>query len=194
MRKKFLFLIISFMTFYALMGQSQVYDYERQSIVFREYRHGKETDGYREIGKAQVSLSPIFRDGIRLESLEEHGIAVAFYLIKADIQAGSLVIRIDYQAKDEMGGKAFLLENVRGKQLHGVTFTLNGNRRQQRLHIGDARRYIRDGLLEIHLVAENEQIIDVESIEVEGGYFKYRQHTSSGIFHTWKVCEGMSGM
>jgi len=57
--KILLITLILFMTSLVLKSQSQIYDYERQSLISREYRDGKEVDDFREIGKAQVGVGMV---------------------------------------------------------------------------------------------------------------------------------------
>ena len=150
-------------------ADSQVYDYERESILSRIQRDGKDTNDYREIGAAEVTESSHFQNGIHLESKEQDAMAVAVYLMEVDPKTSSLAIRVGYRGM----GRIFVRDmKADGNTGVGVTFQLPSDQERMTFHLA-AQRYIGDqNTIELHAVATDNKSLDIEYIDVEGLRYK----------------------
>ena len=150
-------------------ADSQVYDYERESILSRIQRDGKDTNDYREIGEAEVTESSHFPNGIHLESKEQDAMAVAVYLMEVDPKTSSLAIRVGYRGT----GRIFVRDmDADGATGVGVTFELPAEQERMTFHLA-AQRYVGDeNTVELHAVATDQKTLDIEYIDVEGLRYK----------------------
>ncbi|MFH1392351.1 MAG: hypothetical protein ABIG90_01540 [bacterium] len=164
----FLWLWVALMFFFFVilmqMAHGRVYDYERQTLLARERRLGRETDEFRPIGgKAEITDSAIFENGICLESFEENAMAVAIYQFKEiDKNVSSLAIQIAYRGT----GKVFVVQ----EQDTGITFELPADQERQTLYL--AANYIADGIVEIHVIADSNRKLDIRFVELESLRYK----------------------
>jgi len=163
-----------------LPSEAYRYDYEQEITLSREYRKAKDTDDFLERGKAEVTESPIFEDGIRLsaqgfESEEEprFSLASAIYLFDVSKRAESVAIAVSYksnQADDEVAGRLWVRDVTKGDEgetRYGVTFALSPDRRRERVHLATSRYVDKNGVLEVNIVVQGKEELDVEYIEVE---------------------------
>ena len=150
-------------------ADSQVYDYERESILSRIQRDGKDTNDYREIGAAEVTESSHFPNGIHLESKEQDAMAVAVYLMEVDPKTSSLAIRVGYRGTGRIFVRDMKADGTTGV---GVTFELSDGQERMTFHLA-AQRYIGDeNTVELHAVATDKKALDIEYIDVEGLRYK----------------------
>jgi len=142
----------------------RVYDYERQTLLARERRFGKETDEFRPVGgKAEITASAIFENGVHLESFEKNAMAVAIYQFEEiDKNASSLAVQIAYRGT----GKVFVSKDKDS----GITFELPADRERQTLYL--AANYIADDGVEIHVIADSNKKLDIQFIELESLRYK----------------------
>jgi hypothetical protein len=170
------------------------YDYGYGSRISRDVRDGADLDDWIERGNSSVTASPIFADGVRLtawatateDGKYDFALASAIYLF--DIPKNSKYIKIkvryvgegresDLEGYDNIAGRVWIksYERRRTKYFdedddeatqYGDTFMLRAKRRSETIRI-PATHHLDDGILEIHIIAEGNEKIDIESIEVE---------------------------
>ena len=171
------------------------YDYDYFSDrVSREHRDAGDVEDWIERGNATVTASPRFENGIRLtawasesESEEnyEFAIASAIYLFEVPRQAQYVEILVRYRGEphradfdyDEIAGRVWIRntkreysrrhynENTEDETLYGDTFFLRAKRRSETIKVATAGR-VENGILEMHIVAENGEHLDIEYVNV----------------------------
>ena len=171
------------------------YDYYADRLS-REHRIASDVDEWIERGNATITASPRFEDGVRLTAWAndaqdagnyEFAIASAVYLF--EIPAGTQYIevlvryrgephRLEIEDYDEpIAGRVWIRntkreETRRGhydenakETRYGDTFVLRAKNRSEHIKIPAAGR-VKDGWMELHIVAEGGEQIDVEYLEV----------------------------
>lgn len=171
------------------------YDYYADRLS-REHRIANDVDEWIERGNATITASPRFEDGVRLTAWAntaadannyEFAIASAVYLF--EIPAGTQYIEVlvryrgephhleieDYEepiagrvwirnTKRESTRRGYHDENAEETR-YGDTFVLRAKNRSERIKI-PAVGHVKDGWMELHIVAEGGEQIDVEYLEV----------------------------
>ncbi|MDA1192851.1 MAG: hypothetical protein O3A46_14350 [Candidatus Poribacteria bacterium] len=170
-----------------------IYDYEytyAPERLSREHRNGAEMDDWLERGNATVTLSPAFDDGIRVAAWAtdyntpddefDFGIASAIYLFDVPYRARQIMIRVRYEGNgvarefgsdEPIAGRVWVRsEHTEGREdapLQGDTFVLRANERSETIRIPAARYVNSRGQIEVHVVADGQNRIDVQYLEVE---------------------------
>ena len=186
-------LIIFFLT---LMPHAALADYDYFSDrISREHRDAGDVEDWIERGNATVTASPRFESGIRLtawanESDKEEdydfAIASAIYLFEIPRQAQYVEILVRYRGEphradfdyEEIAGRVWIRntkreyarrnynnDNGEDETLYGDTFFLRAKRRSETIKIATAGR-VDNGILEMHIVAENGEQLDIEYVDV----------------------------
>ena len=171
------------------------YDYYADRLS-REHRIANDVDEWIERGNATITASPRFEDGVRLTAWAndaqdannyEFAIASAVYLF--EIPAGTQYIEILVRYRGEphrleiedyaepIAGRAWIRNTKREstrrgyhdenaeETRYGDTFVLRAKNRSERIKI-PAAGHVKDGWMELHIVAEGGEQIDVEYLEV----------------------------
>ena len=171
-------------------------DYDYSDRLSREHRVANEVDEWIERGNATITASPRFEDGIRLtawanasQSTEDYEFAIASAVYLFEIPVGTQYIEIlvryrgephhleieDYE--EPIAGRAWIRNTKReatqrgyhdenaSETRYGDTFVLRAKNRSERIKI-PAVGHVKDGWMEMHIVAEGGEQIDVEHIEV----------------------------
>ena len=171
------------------------YDYDYFSDrISREHRDAGDVEDWIERGNATVTASPRFENGIRLtawasESDEaknyEFAIASAIYLFEIPRQAQYVEILVRYRGEphradfdyEEIAGRVWIRNTKREysrrhynngseeETLYGDTFFLRAKRRSETIKVATAGR-VENGILEMHIVAENGEHLDIEYVDV----------------------------
>lgn len=171
------------------------YDYDYFSDrISREHRDAGDVEDWIERGNATVTASPRFENGIRLtawasESDEaanyEFAIASAIYLFEIPRQAQYVEILVRYRGEphradfdyEEIAGRVWIRntkreyarrgynDNGEEETLYGDTFFLRAKRRSETIKIATAG-HVDNGILEMHVVAENGEHLDIEYVDV----------------------------
>ena len=171
------------------------YDYDYFSDrMSREHRDAGDVEDWIERGNATVTASPRFENGIRLtawasESDEaenyEFAIASAIYLFEIPRQAQYVEILVRYRGEphradfdyEEVAGRVWIRNTKREysrrhynndseeETLYGDTFFLRAKRRSETIKVATAGR-VENGILEMHIVAENGEHLDIEYVNV----------------------------
>ena len=171
------------------------YDYDYFSDrTSREHRDAGDVEDWIERGNATVTASPRFENGIRLtawasESDEaenyQFAIASAIYFFEIPRQAQYIEILVRYRGEpnradfdyEEVAGRVWIRNTKReyarrhysnnGEEetLYGDTFFLRAKRRSETIKIATAGR-VDNGILEMHIVAENGEQLDIEYVNV----------------------------
>ena len=171
------------------------YDYDYFSDrMSREHRDAGDVEDWIERGNATVTASPRFENGIRLtawasESDEaenyEFAIASAIYLFEIPRQAQYVEILVRYRGEphradfdyEEIAGRVWIRNTKREysrrhynndseeETLYGDTFFLRAKRRSETIKVATAGR-VENGILEMHIVAENGEHLDIEYVNV----------------------------
>jgi len=167
------------------LTQSVVARSDCESNYFRS-RDAADAEDWIERGRASVTDSPVFRDGIRLtasaaEAGEEFepGLASAIYRFVVPDWAHYVKINVwykDVSKDDEVAGRLWIktVDNEAETELdpgeeapsYGDTFVLRSDQTSEAIYV-PSRRHVEDGGLELHIVAEGKDSLDVESIRVE---------------------------
>jgi len=185
------------------------YDYFRSDKLNREHRDAGDVDDWLERGNSTITESPRFPDGLRLaswasdyESDEEFDFAIAsaIYLFEVPRMAQYIEIKVRYKGEgresefddfEETAGRVWVrnLEKERRQRryddddeqetLYGDTFLLRAKRRSETIKIPAANHVDRDGFMEVHVVAEGDQFLDVEYIDVAS----YRRQPRIRVIH-----------
>lgn len=184
------------------------YNYSSDRIN-REHRDAGNVEDWIERGNATVTASPRFENGIRLtawasESGEEENyefaIASAIYLFEIPQQAQYVEILVRYRGEphladfdyEEIAGRVWIRntkreyartrynDNSDDETLYGDTFFLRAKRRSETIKIATAGR-VDNGLLEVHIVAENGEHLDVEYIDVRA----YQRQPDVRVIHRY---------
>ena len=179
-----------------LMPHTALADYDYFSDqTSREHRDAGDVEDWIERGNATVTASPSFENGIRLaawagESDEaenyEFAIASAIYLFEIPRQAQYVEILVRYRGEphradfdyEEIAGRVWIRNTKREyarrrysdnseeeETLYGDTFFLRAKRRSETIKIATAG-HVDNGMLEMHIVAENGEQLDIEYVDV----------------------------
>ena len=171
------------------------YDYYADRLS-REHRIANEVDEWIERGSATITASPRFEDGIRLTAWAnavqntddyEFAIASAVYLFEIPVGTQYIEILVRYRGEphrleiedyeEPIAGRAWIRNTKReatrrgyydenaSETRYGDTFVLRAKNRSERIKI-PAVGHVKDGWMELHIVAEGGEQIDVEHIEV----------------------------
>ena len=171
------------------------YDYYADRLS-REHRVANEVDEWIERGNATITASPRFEDGVRLTAWANSGqnvkdyefaIASAVYLFEIPVGTQYIEILVRYRGdphhleiedyEEPIAGRAWIRNTKReatrrgyhdenaGETRYGDTFVLRAKNRSEHLKI-PAVGHVKDGWMELHIVAEGGEQIDVEYIEV----------------------------
>ena len=169
------------------------YDYFSDRIS-REHRDAGDVEDWIERGNATVTASPRFESGIRLTAWAnesdkadnyEFAIASAIYLFEIPRQAQYVEILVRYRGEphradfdyEEIAGRVWIRntkreyarrsynDNGEDETLYGDTFFLRAKRRSETIKIATAGR-VDNGILEMHIVAENGEQLDIEYVDV----------------------------
>ena len=157
------------------------YDYElAYGYSSRESgsREAVAMDDWLERGRAAVTESPVFPDGVRLtawggENAYEPGLASAIYFFKVPRWAQYLKITVQYrdEARDDtIAGRLWIKSADRDQYeavgageeapLYGDTFVLRSERTSETI-IVPRSRHVEDDTVEMHIVAEGQDCLDV---------------------------------
>ena len=162
----------------------------------REHRVASDVDEWIERGNATITASPRFEDGVRLTAwandtygTEDYEFAIASAVYLFEIPAGTQYIevlvryrgephRLEIEDYDEpIAGRAWVRNTKREatrsgyydenakETRYGDTFMLRAKNRSERIKI-PAIGHVKDGWMELHIVAEGGEQIDVEYLEV----------------------------
>ena len=178
-----------------LMPHAVLADYDYFSDrISREHRDAGDVEDWIERGNATVTASPRFESGIRLtawanesdkEDDYEFAIASAIYLFEIPRQAQYVEILVRYRGEphradfdyEEIAGRIWIRntkreyarrnynDNGEDETLYGDTFFLRAKRRSETIKIATAGR-VDNGILEMHIVAENGEKLDIEYVDV----------------------------
>ena len=169
------------------------YDYFSDRIS-REHRDAGDVEDWIERGNSTVTASPRFESGIRLtawanesdkEADHEFAIASAIYLFEIPRQAQYVEILVRYRGEphradfdyEEIAGRVWIRntrreyarrnynDNGEEETLYGDTFFLRAKRRSETIKIATAG-HVDNGILEMHIVAENGEQLDIEYVDV----------------------------
>ena len=171
------------------------YDYYADRLS-REHRIANDVDEWIERGNATITASPRFEDGVRLtawantaEDANNYEFAIASAVYLFEIPAGTQYIEIlvryrgephhleieDYE--EPIAGRAWIRNTKREstrrgyhdenaeETRYGDTFVLRAKNRSERIKI-PAAGHVKNGWMELHIVAEGGEQIDVEYLEV----------------------------
>jgi hypothetical protein len=163
-------------------------DYELSYYRSRdaECRDAADAEDWIERGRASVTDSPVFGDGIRLSTWAaeegeefEPGLASAIYRFVVPDWAHYLKIGVHYKddsKDDEVAGRLWIktidteakreIEPGEEVPLYGDTFVLRSDRTSETIYVPPGR-HVEDSSLEIHIVAEGKDCVDVKYIRVE---------------------------
>ena len=171
------------------------YDYYGDRLS-REHRVASDVDEWIERGNATITASPRFEDGVRLtawandaQNTDEYEFAIASAVYLFEIPAGTQYIEVlvryrgephrleieDYEepiagrawirnTKRETTRSGYYDENAKETR-YGDTFVLRAKNRSEHIKI-PAVGHVKDGWMELHIVAEGGEQIDVEYLEV----------------------------
>ena len=171
------------------------YDYYADRLS-REHRVASDVDEWIERGNATITASPRFEDGVRLtawandaQNTDEYEFAIASAVYLFEIPAGTQYIEVlvryrgephrleieDYEepiagrawirnTKRETTRSGYYDENAKETR-YGDTFVLRAKNRSEHIKI-PAVGHVKDGWMELHIVAEGGEQIDVEYLEV----------------------------
>jgi hypothetical protein len=157
--------------------------FDRHGMI-SEQRRGYEVDDWIERGESSVTESPRFKDGIRLAARatrrgDDYALASAIYFFQIPERARTIKIKVDYDGKSvgddfdgDSVGRVWIRSPRTGRYedadetLYGDTFVLRERKRHEEIEI-PARGHTLDGTMELHVIAEDGQIIDLKRIEVK---------------------------
>ena len=178
-----------------LMPHAALADYDYFSDrISREHRDAGDVEDWVERGNATVTASPRFESGIRLtawanesynEEDYEFAIASAVYLFEIPRRAQYVEILVRYRGEphradfdyEEIAGRVWIRntkreyarrnynDNGEEETLYGDTFFLRAKRRSETIKIATAG-HVDNGILEMHIVAENGEQLDIEYVDV----------------------------
>jgi hypothetical protein len=152
------------------------YDYSRSDRISREHRDAGDVDDWIERGNSTVTISPHFRDGIRLSAWAsdyisddkyDFALASAVYLFDIPRRAQYIEIKVRYRGEgrkadfddyEEIAGRLWIRnfkkerENRRygddeRETLYGDTFVLRANRRSETIKIPAVHHVGEDGVM-----------------------------------------------
>ena len=178
-----------------LMPHAALADYDYFSDrISREHRDAGDVEDWIERGNATVTASPRFENGIRLAAWAnesdkaedyEFAIASAVYLFEIPRRAQYVEILVRYRGEphradfdyEEIAGRVWIRnikreyarrdyrDNGEEETLYGDTFFLRAKRRSETIKIATAG-HVDNGILEMHIVAENGEQLDIEYVDV----------------------------
>ncbi len=186
------------------------YDYFRSDKLSREHRDAGDVDDWLERGNSTITESKRFPDGIRVaawasdsENDEEFDFAIAsaIYLFEVPRRAQYIEIKVRYKGEgresefddfEEIAGRVWVrnLEKERRQRRndddeqetqYGDTFLLRAKRRSETIKIPAVHHVDRDGFMEVHIVADGDQLLDVEYIDVAS----YRRQPKIRVIHKY---------
>ena len=166
-------------------------------------RDAADAEDWIERGRASVTDSPVFRDGIRLTARAvevgeefEPGLASAIYRFVVPEWAHYLKITVRYKdasRDDEVAGRLWIktvdneaqreIDPGEGTPFYGDSFVLRSDRTSETIYV-PSRRHLEDGSLEMHIVAEGKDCLDVKYIGVE-----YLEQEPVGITVAHHFCD-----
>ena len=179
-------LVLGHLLFIQLVEACDEYEHNPSRSQDTKYRDAIDAEDWIEQGRALVTDSPIFQDGIRLtacaveqEEEFEPGLASTVYWFTVPDWVRYLKIRVSYKdasKDDEVAGRLWIktVDNETKKEIspeeeapfYGDTFVLRSDRSSETIYI-PSRRHVEDKRLELHIVAEGKDCIDVKFIQVE---------------------------
>ena len=151
-----------------------------------KYRDAIDAEDWIEQGRALVTDSPVFQDGIRLTAWAvekgeefEPGLASTVYRFTIPDWVHYVKIRVSYKdasKDDEVAGRLWIkaVDNETKREIspeeeapfYGDTFVLRSDRSSETIYI-PSRRHVEDKRLELHIVAEGKDCLDVKFIQIE---------------------------
>ena len=171
------------------------YDYYADRLS-REHRVANDVDEWIERGNATITASPRFEDGVRLTAWAnaaedannyEFAIASAVYLFEIPTGSQSIEILVRYRGEphrleiedyeEPIAGRVWIRNTQREatrrgyhdenakETRYGDTFVLRAKNRSELIKI-PAVGHVKNGWMELHIVAEGGEQIDVEHLEV----------------------------
>ena len=171
------------------------YDYYADRLS-REHRIASDVDEWIERGNATITASPRFEDGVRLTAWAndaqdadnyEFAIASAVYLFEIPVGTQYIEVLVRYRGEphrleiedyeEPIAGRAWIRNTKREttrrgyydknakETRYGDTFVLRAKNRSEHIKI-PAAGHVKDGWMELHIVAEGGEQIDVEYLEV----------------------------
>ena len=171
------------------------YDYYADRLS-REHRVANDVDEWIERGNATITASPRFEDGVRLTAWAnaaedannyEFAIASAVYLFEIPTGTQSIEILVRYRGEphrleiedyeEPIAGRVWIRNTQREatrrgyhdenakETRYGDTFVLRAKNRSELIKI-PAAGHVKNGWMELHVVAEGGEQIDVEHLEV----------------------------
>ncbi len=171
------------------------YDYYADRLS-REHRVANDVDEWIERGNATITASPRFEDGVRLTAWAnaaedannyEFAIASAVYLFEIPTGTQYIEVLVRYRGEphrleiedyeEPIAGRVWIRNTQREatrrgyhdenakETRYGDTFVLRAKNRSERIKI-PAVGHVKDGWMELHIVAEGGEQIDVEHLEV----------------------------
>jgi len=162
------------------------YDYELaygSSSRDSGFREAVAMDDWLERGRAAVTESPVFPDGIRLTAWEgkdtyEPGLASAIYYFEVPRWAQYLKITVQYRdaARDDtIAGRLWIKSADRDKYealgaeeeapMYGDTFVLRTERTSETI-IVPRNRHVEDDTVEMHIVAGGQDCLDISDVRL----------------------------
>jgi hypothetical protein len=162
------------------------YDYELaygSSSRDSGFREAVEMDDWLERGRAAVTESPVFPDGVRLtawggKDAYEPGLASAIYYFKVPRWAQYLKVTIQYRdtARDDaIAGRLWIKSADRDQYealgageetpLYGDTFVLRSDQTSETL-IVPRSRHVEDDMVEMHIVAGGQDCLDIRDVRL----------------------------
>jgi hypothetical protein len=166
-------------------------------------RDAADAEDWIERGRASVTDSPVFPDGIRLAAWAvevgeefEPGLASAIYRFVVPEWAHYLKITVRYKdasRDDEVAGRLWIktVDNEAQREIdpgekvsfYGDSFVLRSDRTSETIYV-PSRRHLEDGSLEMHIVAEGKDCLDMKYIGVE-----YLEREPAGITVAHHFCD-----
>ena len=171
------------------------YDYYADRLS-REHRVANDVDEWIERGNATITASPRFEDGVRLTAWAntaedannyEFAIASAVYLFEIPTRTQSIEILVRYRGEphrleiedyeEPIAGRVWIRNTQREatrrgyhdenakETRYGDTFVLRAKNRSELIKI-PAMGHVKNGWMELHIVAEGGEQIDIEHLEV----------------------------
>jgi hypothetical protein len=187
---------------FAQSGEAS-HDYEFSSYYSgaSEHRNAADAEDLIERGRASVTDSPQFPEGIRLtawangeEEEFEPGLASAIYYFDVPSWAHFLKVRVRYEdvsKDDKIAGRLWIktpdedlgkaVEPEEEAPFYGDTFVLRSDGTSEAIYVPSAR-HVENGMVEIHVVASGRDSLDVRYIRVE--YLKEKPPRVR-IVHHW---------
>ena len=186
------------------------YDYDYFSDrLSREHRDAGDVEDWIERGNATVTASPRFESGVRLAAWAsesknaesyEFAIASAIYLFEIPRRAQYVEILVRYRGEphqadfdhEDIAGRVWIRNTKREysrrqydnndeeETLYGDTFFLRAKRRSETIKVATAGR-VENGILEMHIVAENGEQLDIEYVDVA----TYQRQPNVRVIHRY---------